>query len=150
MHSKHRAKRKIHAKHASATRHIPSAARHLHHVARHIVHHNKHVSSERELLEKYKLEVDGAGVEVFITRDQLGTKYNLKIPEISPATGALLNGVRNELVYMITISMKELTDPEAFYSIKKRFMTEALRILKSKLPNIDKDVEKFFIGIIGY
>jgi len=108
------------------------------------IHH--HVSQEKELLEKYNLEVDGAGVEVFITKDYSGVKYNLRIPDISPATRALLGGVRNELVYMITISMKELTDPEAFYSIKERFMAEAIRIIKAKLPTIDKNTEKFLIG----
>jgi flagellar protein FlaI len=41
--------------------------------------------------------------------------------------------------------MKELTDPEAFDSIKQRFVTDAINLIRAKLPGIEQHVEKFLI-----
>lgn len=99
-----------------------------------------------EMLDKYSLEVDGARANVEIIKDSKGITYNLNIPSINPATSALLDEVRNELVSLTTISMKELTDAEAFGMIKERFKNDAARLIKNKLPNIEGEVEKFLIG----
>src|SRR3989344_3122668 len=99
-------------------------------------------------IEKYGIEVDGAKVVVEITKDEMGAKYNLHIPKISDATKALLNDLRNDLVMLTTVSMKELTDPTAFFSIKMRFMKDARKLLSEKLPNLDEVVEKFLIGML--
>lgn len=97
-------------------------------------------------VEDYSIEADGAKVTVEIMKEKQGMIYNLKIPEISAATTALLNEIRNELVSLTTISMKELTDAEAFDSIKERFKKDAQLRIKNKLPNISESVERFLIG----
>ncbi len=99
-----------------------------------------------EVIEHYPIEVDKAKVEVQIVREATGIRYHLIIPEISIATAALLNELRNELVAVTSVSMKELTDPEAFSVIKKRFMDQAIQLLKGKLPHIDAASEDFLIG----
>jgi flagellar protein FlaI len=104
------------------------------------------MKSEKEIIETYNLEVDGAKVEAKIMKELVGTSYNLYIPEISPPTSALLNEIRNELISLTTISMKELTDPEAFQSIKERFMKDALSMIRAKLPGVEKHVENFLVG----
>ncbi|MCU0642181.1 MAG: Flp pilus assembly complex ATPase component TadA [archaeon] len=101
---------------------------------------------ERQVIDSYPLEVDGAKVEVKITKEPVGLKYNLHIADIGLATSALLAEIRNELVSLTTISMKELTDPEAFQSIKERFMTNAINMIREKLPGIEKQTETFLIG----
>lgn len=98
------------------------------------------------VLENYSLTVDGAQVQVVIKRDSLGSHYELNLPEINVATLALLSGLRNELVAVTSVNMKELIDPEAFGAIKARFMNEAARLLKLKLPHVDKKTESFLIG----
>ena len=60
------------------------------------------------------------------------TFYNLKVPEIGPATESLLDEVRNELVTATTIGMKEITDPAAFGSIKMSFMNDASSFFDAK------------------
>jgi len=100
------------------------------------------------VLETYSVEVDKAKVEVQIKRVLGGIEYNVLIPQISVATTALLNEIRNELVTVTTISMKELVDPEAFASIKQRFIGEAQRILQQKLPHIEKETEDFLVGTL--
>lgn len=115
-------------------------------------HHKEHkepVAEKKQgnvIVDRYPLEVDRAKVEVQIVREPTGLIYKVIIPEVSVATATLLNELRNELVAVTTVSMKELTDPEAFGVIKKRFMDEAVRLLKTKLPNIDLESEHFLIG----
>jgi archaeal flagellar protein FlaI len=101
-----------------------------------------------ERLERYEIDVDGARVNVEVIKEQLGISYNLNIPEISPATKILLDEIRNELIAITTISMKELTDPAAFSSIKQRFMRDSKKLLYARLPRIDKKVEMFLVGML--
>lgn len=98
------------------------------------------------LIESYALEVDSAKVSVDIKREISGITYSINIPEIKSATSSLLNEIRNELVSATSLSMKEITDPEAFSEIKERFMKEAVSLLKTKIPTIEKSTEDFLVG----
>lgn len=141
----------------------PSTHNHKSHVAHHTLHHIEHhsqkhaeeahlktpsVHSKGEVLEKYELEVDGARVKTEIRKDEFGITYNLYIPEISEVTSALLDEIRNELIAVTTVSMKELTDPASFSKIKKRFKEDARRLLAEKLPHNKKEVEDFLVGML--
>jgi flagellar protein FlaI len=106
----------------------------------------KNVDEKAAIIERYSVEADGAKIYIDIIRDKKGITYNLKIPEISPVNIALLNEIRNELVSLTTISMKELTDIESFSSIKERFKKDANTFIRKKLPNIDESLEKYLIG----
>jgi len=99
-------------------------------------------------LEKYGLEVDGAHVRIEIKRDEEGITYNLFISEISKATSMFLDEIRNELITATTVSTKELTDPALFSGIKKRFMDDARRLLREKLPHTEKGMEDFLVGTL--
>lgn len=101
-----------------------------------------------EILESYDLQVDGATVKVAIKKGLMGVTYNLYLPEISPATTTLLNEIRNELISATSISMQELSDPSMFNLIKNRFLSEAKRILREKLPNLEKGVESYLLGTL--
>jgi archaeal flagellar protein FlaI len=99
-----------------------------------------------KLIESYHLEVDGADVLVEIRKSDMGYSFNLFIPQLDVATATLLGDLRNELISVTTVSMKELTDPTAFKTIKERFLQDARRLLHEKLPKTDPEVERFLIG----
>jgi len=101
-----------------------------------------------EILEEYEIEVDGAKVKVLIKKDELGVTYNLYFPEVNPATSLLLKEIRNDLITVTTVSMKELSDPTAYASIKKRFMGDAKEILSERLPGLNEGTERYLIGIL--
>ncbi|MCH7568386.1 MAG: CpaF family protein [Nanoarchaeota archaeon] len=103
---------------------------------------------EGELLEKYEIEVDKAKVNVELKKDEFGIIYNLNVPKIDVATKILLSDIRNELISITTISMKELTDPKALSVIKERFMKDTAKLLKEKLPKIGKETEEFLVGTL--
>lgn len=110
------------------------------------LHKSEELSSEKGVLERYSIEVDKAKVKIEIKKETTMIKYNLKVPEIGLATISLLNEVRNELVTATTIGMKEITNPAAFGSIKKRFMGDASKFLKEKLPQLSNDTKEFLVG----
>ncbi|MFH1425572.1 MAG: type II/IV secretion system ATPase subunit [archaeon] len=116
------------------------------------VHEHKVVFPEKKikgtLLERYEIEVDGANADVQIRKDGAIEIYHLDIPAVSPATATLLDEIRNELIAVTTISMKELTDPSLFFSIKKKFMADAKRLFNERLPRLDEKIEKFLVGVL--
>lgn len=101
-----------------------------------------------EEIERYMLEIEKAKVAVSIRKTQEGTRYDLQMPQINIATAALLRDMRNELVALTSVSMKELIDPEAFSAIKTRFTNDARNMLKEKLPGIDPEAENFLVSIL--
>ena len=100
------------------------------------------------VVEKYKLEVDGAYAFVSLKKDREGLTYELSIPEISPVTSVFLDEIRSELISATTVSMKELTDPTLFHRIKNRFLEDSRKLLREKLPHTEKPVEDFLVGIL--
>ena len=103
-------------------------------------------TSGKKVLESYTLEVDKARVRVIIKRADTGIVYEVYVPEIGIATAALLNDIRNELVSVTSVSMKEMSDPAAFQSIKTRFMKKAELLLEENLPYIKKEMKDFLTG----
>jgi len=101
-----------------------------------------------KVIEQFDIEVDGAIVTIVVKKDDMGTSYNLYKPEISPATSMLLSEVRNELITVTTISMKELSDPKAFASIKNRFMADSRKLLRERLPGIHPKMEDYLVGTL--
>ncbi len=101
---------------------------------------------KKNVIEKYEINVDGAKVNVEITKADLGVTYNLYVPKTDVATSLLLENIRNELVSVTTVSMKELVDPSLFSTIKARFLKEAEKLIKEKLPKIEKGLEDFLVG----
>ncbi len=128
---------------------------HTEHSATHAPHEKaKHAivqqatQNKTDVLERYPIEVDKAKVEVIIRKEKEAARYELSMPQLSPATAALLNEIRNELVAVMNISMKELTDPEAFGAIKQRFINDATNLLKEKVPSLQKETEEFLVGTL--
>ncbi len=106
----------------------------------------EHQPDKQGILDKYNLESDGAKVLVEIKKDKEGKIYTLFIPKIDVATSALLDSIRNELISITTVSMHELTDPTAFNEIKRRFSSEAVKLIRKKLPHIKPEAESLLIG----
>lgn len=113
-----------------------------------IIQNQKTPEESGTTLEKYSIEVDGASVEVNISKMESGIIYNMTIPQISAPTAALLTDIRNELIAVTSVSMQELIDPKAFNALKEKFKDEATRLIKEKIPTIAKEAESFLIGTL--
>lgn len=106
----------------------------------------KKVKHKGKVIKKYPIDIDGAQVEIEIVDNNGNLFYYINVPQISLATRTLLNDIRNDLVSLTTISVKEIADPEAFDRIKKSFRKDAERLLKEKLQNFSPELAKFLIG----
>ncbi len=119
----------------------------IHQNTKSLKHHIKtHVSAPVHSEDKYSIEIDKAKVNVEIKKEPTGFRYSLDIPSINIATETLLKEIRNDLISLTTITMKELADSKSYSVIKQRFMDDATKVLREKLPHIQKETEEFLIG----
>ncbi|MBX4196278.1 Flp pilus assembly complex ATPase component TadA [Candidatus Pacearchaeota archaeon] len=101
---------------------------------------------ESKIADKYEISIDGAKVTIEVRKEKLGYVYYLNVPSVNIATATLMKEIRDELITVTTISMKELADPESFFVIKQRFIRDAVKIIREKLPHLNEETEKFLIG----
>lgn len=136
--------REIPKNYSKKEKHEENKKKHILPRVKKIEHHDEHKVLEK--LESYEVESEGAKVKVEILKESLGIVYELNIPEVDIATSAFLEDIRNELISITTVRMTELTDPTAFNTIKKRFVHQATKLIKKKLPNIAERTEKFLVS----
>ncbi|MDP3919011.1 MAG: ATPase, T2SS/T4P/T4SS family [Nanoarchaeota archaeon] len=99
----------------------------------------------REVVDKYKIE-EGFDIDVKITGGPgLTKRYELVSHEIHPATQALLDQIKEELIGTVRISAEEILDPKVVNKIKNRFRNTAKELIEQKLPGVDKTTESFLI-----
>lgn len=100
-----------------------------------------------KVIEQYKIEEDKNQIEVKITGeiDQLKI-YELVIPSISVATGALLDEIKNELIVEVQITSKEILDHSAIQNLKDRFKEKAAFLLKKHLPYVSDETKNYLTG----
>ncbi|MBT4539851.1 CpaF family protein [Candidatus Woesearchaeota archaeon] len=97
-------------------------------------------------IETYKISDGGFNVDVKISGGEGKTKiYNLVKHKINPATHALLDQIKQELIGTVQISAEEILDPKVIESIKKRFSDRAITLIKQKLPRIDAKTLNFLV-----
>ena len=103
-----------------------------------------------KILAKYTIAVDNVAGSIEITKksDELVPVYELKLPTLEKGTLALLDKVREILVAHIPIKATELLDIVAAESVKEKIYANGLEIIKSKLPTIDEQIQKYLIGLL--
>jgi flagellar protein FlaI len=102
---------------------------------------------EKSTIESYTVKCnDSISMRTNIKKSGLVTTYNLELPKIDTATKALLEDIRNELVSVTTIGMREIVDPNAVEKIRKKFIEESKKILNKKIPTLNKDTEAILVN----
>ena len=102
----------------------------------------------RGVIENYQLNIDQAKVNISIEKREKGYFYNLYIPQIDIGTSALLDDIRKELVSITSVAAGEIIDEKSIKKVKVRFMGDASRLLKEKVPDIQKETEELLIGVL--
>ncbi|MEK6926148.1 MAG: type II/IV secretion system ATPase subunit [Nanoarchaeota archaeon] len=101
-----------------------------------------------EVQETYELNIDRARVQINIEKTSEGLMYCLYIPEIDMGTKALLDEIRKELITTTAIGVGEIIDEKSIYRIKDKFMKDASKLLRDKVPGINFDAEEFLVGLL--
>lgn len=101
----------------------------------------------KDILESYSIEsADKMDVAVKIRKEGTIIIYDLEIPEFDPATSVLLEDVRNELISVTTVGMREIVDPDAVEGIRLKFAQDAGAVLEKKVPTIGKDTKDVLVN----
>ncbi len=104
------------------------------------------VTSSEGILEKYKIEVDKASVEIKIVREASGILYQLSLPEVQAPTLALLDEIRKEMLTEVAFNVGEALDKGSINVLKGRFVETARKLIEEKLPHVKSEAEEFLIG----
>ena len=86
------------------------------------------------VLEKYSIKSEGnMDVSVRIKKKGSMVVYDLEIPDVDSATKLLLEDVRNELISITTVGMREIVDPDAVEGLRKKFIADASKVLEIRM-----------------
>ena len=89
-------------------------------------------------IDKYTVESEDISTVVKILGDSgKSFKYRLILPKFEPATLALLDNIKTELITEVSITNIEILDPNSIIRLKERFSKKARTLIKEKLPNIE-------------
>lgn len=106
------------------------------------------IKNDGKEIESFSLVIDKAKVDIKIKKSEKGTTYNLYIPKIDIGTEALLDEIRKSLISVTTIAIGEIIDEKSVARIKNKFMEDAGKLFKEKMPNINKETEEFLTGFL--
>ncbi|MBI5871506.1 hypothetical protein HZB88_00270 [archaeon] len=102
----------------------------------------------KERSERYFVESDNvrAEVQIKIVSGEFVPIYFLNLPEIEPATAAILDKIRENLLSQIAVKTVELLDPRAHEELKKKFYNMAFDLIKTELKDVADDTAQFLSG----
>lgn len=104
---------------------------------------------QKKEIEKYIIKSEEVEVTVSIVKGGKALlEYELTIPELEPATRALLDEIRNLLVTEVKVSISEILDQKSINILKEKFSNKAVSLIQTKLPNLQPDLRKYLVGIL--
>jgi flagellar protein FlaI len=106
----------------------------------------------KKVIEKYKLVVNNVPADITIYADpekEYVPIYELIFPIIEPATEAVLDSIREEMVQELEIRPAEVLNPGEATRIRNKFNERTADIIKERLPNLPEDKQKTLLGILS-
>ena len=104
----------------------------------------------KKLIEKYTVESDGvtAGVAIWNVLSENVPVYDLTMPEIGPATEAVMGEVIDELCKVFPLEIEDVRDPKKLEAIKQGMLTHTKEAVKKMLPNLEEEKVTMISGIM--
>ena len=105
---------------------------------------------ESGLIAKYYVDAYKVRGQVTIERTtrEFVPVYVLKIPEVQPATLALMDQIREKILAEVAIKTAELLEPKAFEDLKIKFFEQSYALLRRELTNETDEVWEFLAGTL--
>lgn len=106
---------------------------------------SKVLEKKERIIESYKVKADDVDVEINIAFKNFKHIYKVILPEISIATMALLDDIKEKLIGAVEVNPTEVFDPKMMEELKKQLKADAATMLDEELPNLDKATKNNFI-----
>ncbi len=100
---------------------------------------------EKEI-ERYEVTTDSVTAGITILEKGGERTYDVKIPDFSFITKALLIEIRNSIVSEVIVSSTEVLDPTALEGLKKKFRAKAEQLITEKVPFIKPATTSLLVG----
>lgn len=101
------------------------------------------------IIESYSVIADEINADVeIVDGEDFVRLYKISIPYASPATVALLDSVKEDLLKESKIGAEEIFDPAVITKLKVEFSKKAEVIIEKKVPGISTDIKGFLIGYL--
>ncbi|NOZ81833.1 MAG: CpaF family protein [Candidatus Micrarchaeota archaeon] len=101
-----------------------------------------------KVIEKYTLRPFGVPVKIKIISRGLVPEYIAELPEISEATKAILESIKDELITEVHVEAEEILDPKSAEEIRRKFEEKAYELVKKKLPKTSENEREILVGLL--
>ncbi len=101
-----------------------------------------------EIITKYSVIADRVPGSVSIVRkpEEYTPVYQIKFPQISPTTEAVLDSIKEKMIETVKLKISEILDPKALQDIKLRFLESAHKLITEQLPRVRESERSTLAG----
>jgi len=104
---------------------------------------------KKGVIETYSIDSEGLKVNVLIaSKEKQIPTYKLIFPIINPATEAVMDEIKQELITEVNITTTEILDPTIINTLRKKFKEKAGAVISKYLPRINKKTKDFLISMM--
>lgn len=103
-----------------------------------------------KIIDSYTVVADKvpAKVNIWDIEEENVPVYQIRVPEIAKATGAILEDLKDQLAGRVPVDVEEATDPEKIEILKQKFFLDARELIKKALPEQEENKIDIMSGIM--
>jgi archaeal flagellar protein FlaI len=104
----------------------------------------------KKIIDEYTVTADliRARVKIWNLPDETVPRYEICLPELGPATEALVSNIKDEIADKVPIEIEGVTDPKKFELVRQNFLKEIRKVVASNMSAHDQDSIDIVSGIM--
>ncbi|UCD03401.1 MAG: CpaF family protein, partial [Candidatus Aenigmatarchaeota archaeon] len=106
--------------------------------------------SKTRVIKQYDFEYDGVPANVSISWEpnEYVPIYKIEVPEIEPATNAVLDNIRERMIEETVIPFGEVLSPDEMKNLREKFFTKAFGMIRDEMPHLSLKKQRTLAGIL--
>jgi flagellar protein FlaI len=105
---------------------------------------------ESKVISQYDFEYDGvpALVKVSWEPNEYVPIYKIEVPELEPATNAVLDDIRERMIEQTVIPFGEVLSPDEMKGLRVKFFDKAFSMVRDEMPHLSIKKQRTLAGIL--